>query len=59
MKELQRLFPVGITIGIKQPFKKLTYGGCIQLRNDNPQNIVFIKTKVLNYKELEKKGIDH
>ena len=33
--ELQSMFPKGIDIGIKQPYKKLPYNGNLTLRNDN------------------------
>ena len=33
---LQTCFPVGMRIGIKQPYLKLSYNGVILLINDNP-----------------------
>ena len=39
--ELIQLFPVGMIIGIKQPYLSLSYTGVVSLRNDNPENIMF------------------
>ena len=40
LEDLQRLFPVGQWIGVKQPYQKILFAGNLQLRNDNPQNII-------------------
>lgn len=38
--DLQKAFPTGMLIGIKQPYLKLTLSGNLQLRNDNPENLI-------------------
>ena len=43
--ELQKVFPKGATIGLKNPYMKLLGSGMLALRNDNPSNIVFKETK--------------
>ena len=35
-------FPEGTRIGIKQPYLKLSFSGTLYLRNDNPENIIFL-----------------
>ena len=35
------MYPIGMEIGIKQPYLSLSYTGVISLRNDNPENIMF------------------
>jgi hypothetical protein len=39
-EELINEFPVGIEIGVKQPFMELSYSGILSLRNDNPENLI-------------------
>ena len=34
--ELLKIFPAGVTIGIKQPYLNVSYNGNYMLRNDNP-----------------------
>jgi len=40
LEQIQKEFPENLQIGIKNPYKRLTYNGFIALRNDNPQNLV-------------------
>ena len=35
-QEMNRLFPFNMKLAIKQPYMKLSYGGNLMLRNDNP-----------------------
>ena len=37
---LSAAFPVGMRIGIKNPYLKLSIAGNCWLRNDNPSNII-------------------
>ena len=56
--QLKEVFPKGITIGLKNPYMKISNAGTINLRNDNPQNIVFKEEKkddALILKELGNK----
>ena len=39
--ELNKLFPVGMVLGVKHPYLSLSYTGVLSLRNDNPENIMF------------------
>jgi hypothetical protein len=39
------MFPPGMRIGIKQPYMKITYSGILQLRNDNPANVILGEVK--------------
>lgn len=41
-KDLVKTFPEGTRIGIKQPYLKLSFSGTLYLRNDNPENIIFL-----------------
>jgi hypothetical protein len=40
--ELNKIFPKGVKLGVKQPYLKIQYSGTLSLINDNPQNIIFI-----------------
>jgi hypothetical protein len=40
-EDVQKYFPIGTMIGIKQPYLKISYYGNLSLRNDNPENIMF------------------
>ena len=41
MKQIQQKFPKGVKLGIKNPYFKIGLNsGDLNLRNDNPQNIV-------------------
>ena len=44
--ELFKAFPVGIIIGIKNPYMKISFTGSYQLRNDNPQNIILDRSDI-------------
>ena len=44
LEYVQKLFPKGALIGIKQPYKKLAFAGYFTLRNDNPANIIIVDT---------------
>ena len=43
--ELQKVFPKGIEIGLKNPYLLFTISSFISLKNDNPGNIVFREEK--------------
>ena len=38
--ELEKKYPEGLKIGIKQPYLKLSLGGNLALRNDYKNNII-------------------
>ena len=40
LEELNKMYPVGTKIGIKQPYLKVTASGNHILRNDNVSNII-------------------
>ena len=40
-------FPEGLTIGIKQPYLKISFGGFAWMRNDNSKNIVLKSGEIL------------
>lgn len=57
-QQLTEVFPKGVIIGLKNPYMKVSAAGTINLRNDNPQNIVFKEEKkddALILKELGNK----
>ena len=43
--KLEKFFPKGVEIGVKNPYLKVTQAGTINLRNDNPCNVVFQEKK--------------
>ena len=59
---LNNCFPKGMSIGIKQPYMKLTYDGIRILRNDNAKNFVLDSGKkdkkdLLDFNKLKNKGM--
>ena len=43
--QLQKLFPKGIEIGLKNPYLLFTISALASLKNDNPENIVIREEK--------------
>ena len=39
----QEAFPINTKIGVKNPYKKLSFNGTLGIRNDNPENIIVIR----------------
>ena len=59
LDEIQKYFPVGIEIGVKQPCLKVSLTGMINLRNDNPLNIIIDphnKYHEMSAQDLKAKG---
>lgn len=50
--QLRNIFPIGLKIGLKNPYLKEEKNGQVYLRNDNPQNVVF-QNKKLTAEELK------
>ena len=51
--DLKKQFPVGMMIGIKQPYLRLNLAGELNIRNDNPENVIL---KLTGSKALELKN---
>jgi len=51
-----KVFPVGLTVGIKNPYLKLSGSGTFAMRNDNPENIVFKEEAGVENQKLKELG---
>ena len=52
VEAIQKKFPIGMQMGIKQPYMKISFSGKLSLRNDNSANVIFLTSAA----ELKEKG---